>query len=78
LKNQGNFSLVLGGDHSIATGSISGLLSHYPDLKVVWVDAHADINTPLTSPSGNYHGMPVAHLTGLFPAKVTGFEWFDS
>ena len=56
----------MGGDHSIATGSISGVLKSYPDIKIVWVDAHADINTPEVSPSGNYHGMPVAHLLGLF------------
>jgi arginase len=70
--------LILGGDHSLATGSISGLLKTYPDLKIIWVDAHGDINTPLISPSGNYHGMPAAHLLNLFPGKVFGFEWFDS
>lgn len=70
--------MVLGGDHSVATGSISGVLKNYNDLKIIWIDAHADINTPLSSPSGNYHGMPVAHLLGLFPGKVHGFEWFDN
>jgi len=44
----------------------------------VWIDAHADINTPDISPSGNYHGMPVAHLLNLFPGKVFGFEWYDT
>jgi arginase len=58
--------LVLGGDHSIAIGSISGALQQYgKDLAVLWVDAHVDINTPEVSPSGNLHGMPLAALTGL-------------
>jgi arginase len=71
---EGNFFLNLGGDHGIATGSISGMLAAHPDLRVIWVDAHGDINTPESSPSGNYHGMPVAHLTGIF-SNVQGFEW---
>ncbi|KAF8817746.1 putative Arginase [Cardiosporidium cionae] len=70
--------LTIGGDHSIATGSISGALLRYPELVVVWVDAHADINTPETSPSGNYHGMPMGHLLRLFRLKVPGFEWMDN
>src|ERR1700683_4183218 len=62
--NRGVFPLVLGGDHSIAVGTVSGL-SHYFRLRnqkggIVWVDAHADMNTPETSPSGNVHGMPLA------------------
>jgi arginase len=73
----GDFTLVLGGDHGLASGSISGLKAAYPDLKVVWVDAHADINIPEGSPSGNYHGMPVAHLLGWMPkGSVPGFDWF--
>jgi len=55
-----NFTLTLGGDHSFAMGSISALLSLWPDLSIIWVDAHGDINTPETSPSGNLHGMPIA------------------
>jgi len=74
---EGNFTLVLGGDHGLATGSISGLKAAYPDLKVVWIDAHGDCNTPEGSPSGNYHGMPVAHLLGWMQAgSVPGFDWF--
>lgn len=59
LKDQ--FPLVLSGDHSSALGSISGLKAAYPDKKigVVWIDAHADLHTPYTSPSGNIHGMPL-------------------
>ena len=72
-----NFCLTLGGDHGLATGSISGLKAAYPNLKVIWVDAHADANTPETSPSGNYHGMPVAHLMGwIGKGEVLGFDWF--
>lgn len=60
---EGNFPVMLGGDHSLAIGSIAGALEHYPRLAVLWVDAHADLNTPATSPSGNYHGMSLAALT---------------
>lgn len=72
-----HFCLTLGGDHGIATGTISGLKSVYPQLKIIWVDAHADINMPEDSPSGNYHGMPVAHLLGwMEEGSVPGFDWF--
>ena len=71
----GDFALTLGGDHGIASGSIAGVLRKHPDLRVVWLDAHADLNTPATSPSGNYHGMPVAHLMGLFDGHPKGYEW---
>ncbi len=56
------FPIVLSGDHSSAIGSISGIKAAYPTKKigVVWIDAHADINSPFTSPSGNIHGMPLA------------------
>jgi arginase len=57
---QGSFPLVLGGDHSIAIGTIAGIARTRGKAPgVIWVDAHGDINTPLTSPSGNVHGMPV-------------------
>ena len=72
-----DFNLILGGDHGLAAGSISGMLRKYSDLKVVWFDAHGDCNTPETSPSGNYHGMPVAHLLGwIGQGEVKGFNWF--
>lgn len=62
------FPVVLGGDHSLAAGSVAGaaraLHARGEQLGLVWVDAHGDINTPETSPSGNVHGMPVAHLLG--------------
>ena len=73
-----DFNLILGGDHGLAAGSISGMLKKYPNLKVVWVDAHGDCNTPETSPSGNYHGMPAAHLLGwIKKGEVKGFNWLN-
>lgn len=61
----GYFPLVLGGDHSIAIGTISGVLRHKKRLGVLWFDAHGDINTADSSPSGNIHGMPVAVCMGI-------------
>lgn len=56
----------IGGDHSMAIGSLSASLNKFnKKLKVIWIDAHADINTRLSSPSGNFHGMPLSFLTGL-------------
>ena len=60
----GRFPLVLGGDHSLSVGSIRGVAKH-KKIGVIWVDAHADFNTPETTPSGNIHGMPLAALCGL-------------
>ncbi|MDD1501480.1 arginase [Lysinibacillus sp. CNPSo 3705] len=62
---QKEFPLVLGGDHSIAIGTLAGLGEHYKNLGVIWFDAHADLNTPETTPSGNIHGMPLAVSIGL-------------
>lgn len=61
-----NFPIVLSGDHSSAIGTISGIKAAFPDkrLGVVWIDAHADIHSPYTSPSGNIHGMPLAAVLG--------------
>ena len=77
---QGHFPLLLGGDHTVALGSISGLLSVRPSTRVLWVDAHADINTPATSLSQNCHGMPVAFLTKLVNPSTLGphWEWLNS
>lgn len=71
---EGRFVLTLGGDHSIAIGTISGVAKAIrerlgQEMAVIWVDAHADINTPETSGSGNIHGMPVAFVTGLVKEK---------
>lgn len=68
--------VVLGGDHSAAIGSISGTSAcaaqRGENIGVIWVDAHTDMNTPETSPSGNIHGMPVACILGRGPEKLTG------
>jgi arginase len=77
-SSHGNFALTIGGDHSIASGTIGALVKTYPELAVVWVDAHADANTPDTSPSNHYHGMPAAHLFGWFKKQLPGFEWLQS
>ncbi|KAF3125725.1 Arginase, catabolizes arginine to ornithine and urea [Orbilia oligospora] len=76
--SQGRLVLTLGGDHSIAIGSISGVSKAIRErlnkpLAVIWVDAHADINTYKSSPSGNIHGMPVAFLTGLCSHDIFGW-----
>ena len=60
ILDQGHIALTLGGDHSIGLGTVAGHLSSDPDCVVIWVDAHADINTISTSNSGNMHGMPVS------------------
>lgn len=78
VQKNGRVSVVLGGDHSMAVGSISGHARIHPDLCVIWVDAHTDINTPLTTSSGNLHGQPVSfllkELKGKFP-DIPGFSW---
>ena len=66
----GHFPLVLGGDHSLALGSIRGA-ARVKTLGVIWVDAHADFNTQGTTPSGNIHGMPLAALCGLGDRRLT-------
>jgi arginase len=72
--DEGMTPLVLGGDHSLAVGSVSGVSEFYrrkgEKIGVLWIDAHSDINTPETSPSGNVHGMPLAALVGLGPESL--------
>lgn len=75
---EGSFPLILGGDHSIGLGSLAAVMKCRPNIGIIWVDAHADLNTPTSSPSGNMHGMPV----GLLMEGVTtlddlppGCEW---
>jgi arginase len=70
IASGGAFPLVLGGDHSIAMGTVAGLLDAWGDVGVLWVDAHGDINTPQTTPSGNIHGMPVAAMLGQAPIAM--------
>ena len=75
IMAKGHFPLVLGGDHSIAAGTISGIAAFArrkgKKLGVLWIDAHGDINTPESSPSGNIHGMPLAALLGFGPRQLT-------
>ena len=72
----GETPLVLGGDHSIAVGTIAGMSAHYrrqdQKIGVIWIDAHADMNTPDSSPSGNVHGMPLACVIGQGPRELAG------
>ena len=71
----GKFPLVLGGDHSIAVGTVSGASRHFHQrgegLGLIWIDAHTDMNTPDSSPSGNVHGMPLACCIGQGPTELT-------
>jgi len=78
---EGRMPLVLGGDHSIAIGTLAGVSSHYREKKqsigCLWLDAHGDLNTPESSPSGNIHGMPLACSLGIGPRKLTHLLGFS-
>ncbi|MEQ8205444.1 MAG: arginase [Woeseia sp.] len=69
VMDAGEIPLVIGGDHSIAMGTVSGLSAHFAKaqkrLGLIWFDAHGDMNLPESSPSGNIHGMPLSHLIGM-------------
>jgi len=67
----GRFPLIIGGDHSIAIGSLAGIAKHYENLGVIWYDAHGDLNDLSTSPSGNIHGMPLAVSLGIGETCLT-------
>ncbi len=73
--DEGHFPLVIGGDHSIAVGTVAGVADHYhakdERIGVIWFDAHADMNTPDSTESGNVHGMPLAAITGQGPRALT-------
>src|SRR5262245_10322113 len=75
IRQQGRTPLVLGGDHSIAAGTVSGVAESFRREKkkigLLWFDAHADFNTPEISPSGNVHGMPMASIMGYGPVELT-------
>ncbi|KAM6898146.1 arginase-1 [Lycodopsis pacificus] len=78
VKRDGHTSVMLGGDHSLAIGSIHGHSAAVGDLSVVWVDAHADINTPLSSYTGNIHGQPMSYLLHELHTKIPvlpNFSW---
>src|SRR5205823_603650 len=70
----GQLPLVLGVDRSVAVGTASGVSHHFrsrnESIGMIWLDAHADMNTPESSPSGNVHGMPLACIAGLGPAEL--------
>jgi len=76
--DHGCFPLILGGDHSLAIGTISAVARHYrargESVGLIWVDAHADMNTPETTPSGNIHGMPLAVLMGRGPEELVALN----
>lgn len=73
--DDGHFPLVVGGDHSIAVGTVAGVVEHIHAkdgrIGVIWFDAHADMNTPESTESGNVHGMPLAAITGSGPSSLT-------
>lgn len=73
--NDGKLPLVLGGDHSVAVGTVTGIANanrqRGEKIGLIWIDAHADMNTPETSPSGNVHGMPLACCIGRGPVEMT-------
>jgi arginase len=76
----GRLPLVLGGDHSVAVGTVSGVGRHFRErgesIGLIWLDAHADMNTPDTSPSGNIHGMPLACILGMGPAELADLRGY--
>ena len=77
----GKIPLTLGGDHSIAAGTVSGVAEFYrrkhQRIGLLWIDAHSDINTPDTSPSGNVHGMPLGAIMGLFQSPLSDLYGFS-
>ncbi len=77
---EGALPIILGGDHSIAIGSVAGLASYHrkrdEHVGIIWLDAHADSNTPETTPSGNIHGMPLAALLGYGARELTHIAGF--
>ncbi|HED06150.1 MAG TPA: arginase, partial [Ignavibacteria bacterium] len=79
--DNGQFPLCLGGDHSMAIGSIAGVSAyckkHNKELGVLWIDAHTDMNTDKTTPSGNIHGMPMAVAVGLGNDQLVNFYGFS-
>src|SRR5256714_15528911 len=72
---EGRLPLVLGGDHSVALGTLGGLAAVHGPGGVLWIDAHGDLNRPETSPTGNVHGMPLAAALGLAGAEFESEAW---
>lgn len=77
----GKIPMVLGGDHSVAAGTVAGTAEYYrrqnQRVGLIWIDAHSDINTPDSSPSGNVHGMPLAAIMGLGPSELAQIYGFS-
>ncbi len=74
----GSFPVVLGGDHSIAAGSVAASASYFKNIGVIWIDAHGDFNNGETSPSGNMHGMPLSSVCGFGPNEMVDFWTCDN
>lgn len=81
ILDAGQIPVIIGGDHSIAAGTFSGIASHFreegEEIGLIWFDAHADMNTPETSPSGNTHGMPLSTLLGRGAQEMVEIEGFS-
>src|SRR5262249_26954879 len=75
VVEEGALPLVLGGDHSVALGTLGGLASVGGPGGVLWIDAHGDLNRPETTPSGNVHGMPLAAALGLAGPEFESDAW---
>ena len=71
---EGYFPIILGGDHSIAAGSISASLAMHKKVGIIWIDAHADFNDEQITPSGNIHGMPLSAVSGCGPDSLVSFS----
>lgn len=69
--NNDHFPLLIGGDHSVSIGSLAAVLSNHPETSIIWVDAHTDVNTHLTTKTGNIHGMPLATSLNLGHPRLT-------
>ena len=80
ILQNGEIPVIIGGDHSIAAGTLSGISSHFraeeKEIGLIWFDAHADMNTPETSPSGNIHGMPLSATLGFGKDQMVNLEGF--
>ena len=81
ILDNGEFPVIIGGDHSIGLGTFSGVSSFFhqqnQEVGLIWFDAHADMNTPETSPSGNIHGMPLATILGIGEDSLVNIEGFS-
>ncbi|MCW5965377.1 MAG: arginase [Bryobacterales bacterium] len=80
ILENGRLPVVLGGDHAITMGTVGGVSGYYHErerkIGMIWIDAHADMNTPETTPSGNVHGMPLAATIGMGPEALTQLRGF--